>query len=119
MSTENSKEAVKLNIIPENDEEDQEDVEDQEDILIHLNPPTSNMDGTFVSNTPEDDLQLRELMEKLTDLEERERRAKEKSVTTTEFQNIQRDIRRKRFEVIRRGRELSFNKDYINFKSKN
>ena len=74
-------------------------------------------DHTF--HVPKDDNNdtLTELYKELSQLDEKENKAKDGSITDTEFHNIQRLIRKKRREVKIKIQELSFDRDYNKYKA--
>ena len=69
-----------------------------------------DLDHTFnVSN--ENDDKLTELYKELKTLDEKEKKAKDSSITETEFHNIQRLIRKKKREIKAEIQDLSFQRD--------
>ena len=72
-------------------------------------------DHTF--NIPNDkDDTLTELYKELSQLDEKEKKAKDSSITETEFHNIQRLIRKKKREIKIEIHDLSFKRDYKKYK---
>ena len=110
---------------------DKENALDKEQHPLTLQPPTTasntrdtkeevdvfDPDHTF--HVPKDDNNdtLTELYKELSQLDEKENKAKDGSITDTEFHNIQRLIRKKRREVKIKIQELSFDRDYNKYKA--
>ena len=73
------------------------------------------LDQTFnVPNDNED--KLTELYKELSQLDEKEKKAKDSSITETEFHNIQRLIRKKKREIKAEIQDLSFQRDLKKYK---
>ena len=74
-----------------------------------------DLDHTF--NVPSDnDDKLTELYKELSQLDEKEKKAKDSSITETEFHNIQRLIRKKKREIKAEIQDLSFQRDLKKYK---
>ena len=69
-----------------------------------------DLDHTFNVSSDNDD-KLTELYKELKTLDEKEKKAKDSSITETEFHNIQRLIRKKKREIKAEIQDLSFQRD--------